>query len=377
MSTQVLSQPPWVNNIKLLQGKVFSIIGRIIDTTHIDALLDETALTTYWAPAFTHKSVDAKPDKNYEKLEFFGDKVMNYVFSMHIRERFGGEIDQAKGTLLMNQYMSKEFQAQLAEKLGLPEYVRFDPKYPNVNIHIKEDVIEAFFGCLSALSDDRIQKGFGTIYCFNLINDIFNDIPIVLEDIRKDPVTRLKELFEKLAWGTPQYTTKNSDNPKLGEVKVEIRYAQTGQVLGVGYGTKTKAEAEAATNSLKTLEDEGITVEYADQEKLERQRQRNPEFERQYRRVQAAIEKLNEVARNSGRVTISDFKITQVETHRVQGGQRYTFAIQVAWKGSDGKLVWKIITQQTGDDQDRTKIRVMKEFADKYNIPEEITGMST
>ena len=372
MATRTLSQPAWVNNIRLLQEKVYGIIVRVMDASHMNALLDQEALTKFWARAFTHKSVEADPQKNYDTFEFYGDKIMNDVFSDHIRKRFEDRIDQAKGTLLMNKYMSKEFQASLAEKLGLPEFIRFDPEFPNVNVNVKEDVLEAFFGCLKILADDRIQQGFGYIYCFNLINLIFNDIPIILEQIQKDPITLLKERFEKLGWGAPQYTNKNSDDPRLGEKKVEIRGGRTGDLLGVGYGSQAKAEAAAAQNALDKLDQAGITLEYADNERLERQRIRSPEFDKQYRRVQAAIDKLNIAARSQGKVTISDFKIFQVESHRVTGGQRYTYGINVAYQGTDGKLVWKVIAIQTGDDQDRTKIQVMKEFADKYQISETI-----
>lgn len=373
MAARVISQPEWVNNLGLLQRKIVSIIGVIMDPSHINALLDETALRKYWAVAFTHKSVDA--NNNYETFEFYGDKVMNYAFAMHIRKRFDDKLNQAKGTLLMNRYMSESFQAQIAELLGLPEYVRFDPQVPNINTKIKEDVTEAFFGCLNNLANDRIEpKGLmGYPYCYNLLNIIMNQIPISLESIQKDPVTQLKELFEKMAWGAPSYVQRNSDDPSLGPIKTEVRSATTGEILGIGYGTQDEARARASEAALKKLAEQGITVEYADREKMERQRIRNPEFERQYRRVQAAIAKLNEVARQHNKVSVVDFKISQVESRKVPGGgTRTTYAIEVAYQGADGKLNWRSLNQMTGNDNDQTKIAVMKDFADKYGVPDEL-----
>jgi dsRNA-specific ribonuclease len=373
MATQVLSQPEWVSNPQLLQRKIVSIIGRIMDPSHINALLDETALRQYWAVAFTHKSVDA--NNNYETFEFYGDKVMNYAFAMHIRKRFEDKLNQAKGTLLMNQYMSETFQAQLAECLGLPEYVRFDPQVPDINTKIKEDITEAFFGCLNNLANDRIEPegSMGYPYCYNLLNVIMNQIPISLESVQKDPVTQLKELFEKLAWGAPSYVQRNSDDPSRGPVKTEVRAATTGELLGIGYGTQDEARFQASAAALKKLADQGITVEYADREKMERQRIRNPEFDRQYRRVQTAIAKLNETARQYNKVPIVEFKISQIESHKVPGGgTRTTYAIEVAYQGADGKLIWRRINQMTGNDNDQTKIAVMKDFADKYKVPAEL-----
>lgn len=272
--------------------------------------------------------------------------------------------------------MSKKFQAGLAEKLGLPEFIRFDPQYPDVNINVKEDVLEAFFGCLKILADDRIYPGMGYIYCFNLINRIFKDIVIVLEDIQKDPVTLLKERFEKLGWGAPQYITKNSDNPRLGGVKIEIKDGSKGTLLGIGYGSKNEAEAAAAQNALQKIEEKGYTLEYADELKLERQRTRNPEFEKQYRRVEAAIVKLNEMVQKSGKSgKIVEFKIESGGSHRAiggGGGQRYTFVVKVAYQMVDGILDWKVFDQETGDDQDSTKIQLMRKVADKFQIPKEV-----
>lgn len=369
-ATQTISEPAWVKNIKLLQEKVYSIVGKVSDPGHTVALLDEYALKNYWAKCFTHKSVD--PTNNYDTMEFYGDKVMNFVFSAYIRKRFEDKLDQAKGTLILNQYMSKPFQAELAERLGLPEYIRYDPACPNVNTSVKEDVLEAFFGCLNNLVDDRIQEGMGSIYCRNLITEIFNTVPISPEDIQKDPKTRLKELFEKLGWGEPSYVTKNSDDPRQGEYRVDIRNRTTGALLGTGYGSSKKAEAQAAENALNKLAEEGVTLEFADKEKLERQRVRNPAFDQQYRRVEMAIEKLNAKAKAQGKVHISNFKISPVESHKVPGGFRYTFAIDVAFEGPDGKLQWRKTQQYTGDDSDQTKIEVMKRFADQNEVPAQV-----
>ena len=366
---QNLSQPAWVNNPGILQKKIYEILARIgVIETHVNLLLDMEALTNYWARVFTHKSVDADPRKNYETPEFFGDKAMNYTFSLIIRALFGDAINQANGTLLMNKYMSREFQAEVAEKLGLVEYVRFDPESPNVIESVKEDVLEAFFGCLDMLVNDRIGMGMGAVYCFNLMKHIFNDVKIVLDDIQKDPVTLLKELFEKFGWGLPQYNMANSDDPKQGAMKVEVRNGRTGTSLGIGYGNKARAEATAARNALKKLSDEGFTVEVADKNKLTRQLQNNPEFDKQYKRVEAVIKQMNEAAQKANKTKIIDFKIKSIESRQGNTGKRFTFSIEVAFQGNDGKLNWKTIQQATGDNQDTTKVQVMKELADKYGI---------
>lgn len=370
MAGKGISQPQWVANLPSLQKSIYSIIAKAdVDPTHINPLLNEEALSNYWVPAFTHSSVDAT--NNYEKLEFYGDKVLNYAFASYIRQRFENKLDQEKATLLLNRYMSKKFQAELSRKLGLIELVRHDPDAPNVGIDIQEDIFESFFGAFTTLADDKIQPGLGYIYSFNLLSDIFNNIAIELSEVQKDPITQLKELFEKLQWGKPISQISPSDDLSKGEIKVEVR-SITGETIGVGYGSQKAAEFQSAENALGYLSQRGITLQYAEEEKLKRTRGQNVEFDRQYKRVEAAVAKLNEQATAGGIVRIERFKITNVESRRVRGGSRYTFAIDIAYDSGQGRLVWRSVHQLTGDNPDQTKIDLMKTFADNYRIPVDI-----
>jgi len=365
MSAQTLSQPAWVGNLSVLQKAIYDIISKVIDKDHVPILLSAEAMVNYWAPAFTHKSVDAT--NNYEKLEFYGDKVLSYAFSSYIRQRFQNTLNQEQATLLLNQYMSKRYQPELARNLGLVELVRYNPEIPGVNVKVQEDIFESFFGAFSTITDDAIQPGLGYIYCFNLISDIFNEIEINPE-AQKDPKSQLKEIFEGLKWGEPNYITIHSDDPSRGETKVEIR-SITGEVIGVGYGSKKIAEFKAAENALNKLVSEGITAESVEKEKTRRARAQNPEFEKQYRRVEAAIVRLSQQAQAAGKTRVDRFKITRIDAQRVQGGYRYTFSIDVAYDSGQGRLTWRSAHQLTGSNPDQTKIDLMKTFADNYGIP--------
>ena len=358
------TQINWTNDIAVLQQKVFSIIGKIVfNQDHISKLLDQTAMTKYWGKCFTHKSADVS--YNNDTLEFYGDKCSNYVFASYLRDRFEDKIDQKECTLAQNRYMTKLFQAGLAEEMGLVQYLRYDPGDPKVSVSAKEDVFEAFFGCLNNLAEDRIQKGIGYIYCYNLMADIFNPIQIIFE---KDDITKLKELYEKLGWGLPSYIPFNSDQPKLGEYRIEIR-AKTGEVIGRAYGSARDASFKAALMALEALNKLGYTLEYAEEKKVERSRVRNPRFDLQYKRVELAVKKLNEMAKQQGKAQVTDFKIVQVESKKVEGGFRYTFALQIAYQTGPEKVAWMNAIQETGTDQDESKIKLMERFATTYGIP--------
>lgn len=369
-SRKMTSQPAWVQKPKLLADAIYAIFLKlklIEDPAVIQVLFSKEAMEKYWMKCFTHKSVSA--DYNNDAFEFYGDSVLGYNFAKYLRRRFKDGLNQANGTLLQNQYMSKKFQAQLARELGLVELLRFDPESEQ-SIHIQEDTFEAFAGCIDNIVDDLVGEGAGALYVYNLIIALFDPIPIVLGEVKKDDKTLLKEIYEKMGWGEPNYVTKNSDQPRLGPFRTEIRNL-AGTIIGFGYGSEKDAPFIAAAEALKYLEKQGITWESADQQKTERNRQRAPEFDRQYRRVEAAMAILANQARSQGKVPPTEFKIAKVEERKAEGGFRYTFAIQAGYQIGP-TTHWRSLLQQTGSNSDQTKINVMKEFADMYQIPAQL-----
>jgi len=370
MATVAMFQPEWVNDLSILQNAIYEILIRKLkielDRNLIDQLFDQESLLKYWVPAFTHKTVD--PTDNYEKLEFYGDKVLGYVFTQYLRRRFGKELDEAKATLLLNKYMSTEYLAFLARQLGLPELMRYNPETPEVATSVQEDAFEAFAGALNNLSEDKIKPGLGPILIFNMLTTLFKDVPIKLADVEKDAITMLKEIYEKMGWGRPAYIIEHSDRPELGPTKATIR-TQTGDILGVGYGSKSGAQNQASENALETLASQGVTWETADIRKLERKRDRNPEFERQYQRMTTGINRLNEQLQAQGKVPISDFRVVSIEQRKDSRGMSYTYSLKAAYQTRTG-LDWKAVETITGRNNDDVQIEVMKSFANKMGVPQ-------
>lgn len=369
MSTlqKTISEPDWVNNPAILQQNIYNIlIDKLrfdLDPQQINILLGQDAMTNYWIPTFTHKTID--PDNNYETLEFYGDKVLSYAFSQYLRKRLGKELNESKGTLLINKYMSKNYQAELASRMDLPQLIRYDPEEPKLSTSIKEDAFEAFSGALCNLAEDQIKPGMGPIYIFNMLVALFKDVPINLADVSRDPITELKEIYEKMGWGDPYYETTESDAPQLGPKKTQIRN-RTGIVLGTGYGNTNTSKAQAAERALEKLSKEGYTWETADAAKVQRNRERNSEFDKQYERVEAAVAELNKKAQAAGKAQVNNFKILKMEERQASSGMRYSYSLQLAFPTAGDGVKWINAGTKAGNNSDQTKITLMKEFADKY-----------
>lgn len=251
-------KPAWLNDISILRNFIYQTIKSHIEISDDDlkTILSEDGMEKYWKRAFTHETVNAKD--NYETLEFYGDSVIAYAFYMYIRDRFPGQINQRNGTLLSSKYASKTFQAKISKDLGLSAHIYYDRGSLNSNEDIREDTLEAFFGALNNSCDDLIGKGFGYLYCYNLLASIYNRYQIDLTQLKQDPKTLLKQLIDALYKGTSAEYERLSESSTPGSTVVRLKLPYTGEIF-IGRGAKKiQAEFDAATQALQYYESQNI-----------------------------------------------------------------------------------------------------------------------
>lgn len=229
-----------------------------------------------WEAAFTHPSFDIRPEYNYEKLEFIGDRVLKYAFNKYIMRRFP-ELDEDALTGVETTYMAKDFQPQYSRKLGLDKYVVL-VGMDRASTDIQEDLFESFIGALSNISDD-IEDGLGAVNVYNFIVWFFNKYKFDLEGaLGGKAKTLVRQIFERFdksmlegihSWimgddGVGTFTVKAT--PKIMEF---LSSKEPGKGFGVtlrspilgqakGYAEK-KTGKKAYQQALKTLESYGIT----------------------------------------------------------------------------------------------------------------------
>lgn len=165
-----------------------------------------------WVVGYTDPTFDPNKDSNYQLLELLGDRISGAIFSDFVIG-LNPAVDEEVLTKINSTYMSKAKQSAMARKLGLHKWIRTNM---DVTIHTSEDIFESTFGCLHKIGDDYIGKGNGNALCTNLITNLFYDLNINLGEILADPITQVKEIFEKLNWQSdPNVKFKPSE---LGEV---------------------------------------------------------------------------------------------------------------------------------------------------------------
>jgi len=195
--------------------------------------------------AITHKSYDAK--KNYEILEFLGDRILGLIISNKLIELYPNEkvgILDKKFSNLVNKNTCYE----VGNKLRLSEFVlvgNSKKKILKIENKIISDICESIIGAIYLDKGLQATKEF----ILNLWNDylkIFNE-PVI------DAKTKLQEFSLKKYKSLPIYKVVSNTGPRHKpnfEVGVKIKNSKF--IFSNGT-SKKNAEQSAAKMLLKNL----------------------------------------------------------------------------------------------------------------------------
>lgn len=172
-----------------------------------------------WRICFVHKNID--PKNNYENYEFYGDKIVSAAAASFIQKKYGDKIKAPVWlTKIYHHIVSSKILAKVGEIVGFSKFIKVNkqllreemnkkkvPSYIPVESYklffsIIEDTVEAFFGCLSTLLEDRLSRGSALEICTRILHSYYRTVPIDISyENLFDPVTRLKELYQsQLRW---------------------------------------------------------------------------------------------------------------------------------------------------------------------------------
>lgn len=114
-----------------------------------------------YSRAFRHHSID--PENNYERLEFLGDSVVNFVVAKYLCDKYP---DEQEGflTKMRTRIVRSETLAKFAKNMGLERFVYMTGKHMYRNWHkspkIGEDLFEALVGAIYIDQGLNIAKQF-------------------------------------------------------------------------------------------------------------------------------------------------------------------------------------------------------------------------
>ena len=159
--------------------------------------------------AFTHSSFKNKKNKNYERLEFLGDRVLALVISEDLFLKYSNENEGALSKRLSD-LVSKQKLLEVANEISIKEMLKIDQfEKRNLklkkNISILSDVCESLIGAIYLDSNLENAKKFISKYWKKKISkDILPP---------QDPKSLLQEVAQKKGLNLPKYILKNKEGP--------------------------------------------------------------------------------------------------------------------------------------------------------------------
>ena len=195
--------------------------------------------------AITHKSFNSK--KNYEQLEFLGDRVLGISLSERLIELYPNE---KVGTLdkKLASLVNKNKCFEVGKILNLDKFLLVGNSKKNAQNLEKKIISDC---CESIIGAIFLEKGFDVAKKFIL--KIWNEFLINSKIAVIDDKTKLQEFSLKHFKILPVYKVFSSTGPKhKPNFKVGVKLKNTKVIFGNG-SSKKKAEQLAAKGLLKNL----------------------------------------------------------------------------------------------------------------------------
>ena len=197
------------------------------------------------AQSLSHKSFDA--NKNNEKIEFLGDRVLGLVIAKKLLETYP---DEKEGILdkKFSSLVNKKTCLEIAKKINLEKFIlTFNPNNKKIKIEDKilSDSCEALIGAI------YLDKG------LNVVEKVILDLwkkqikQSIITQI--DAKTKLQELALKNFKKLPTYKLISNSGPRHKPLfKVGVKLPNTKYFIGSGK-SKKDAEQNAAIECLKSI----------------------------------------------------------------------------------------------------------------------------
>lgn len=195
--------------------------------------------------ALTHSSISSNVGKNYERLEFLGDRILGVAVASMLYKSFPAE---PEGNLSQRfvALVCKETVADVARKVGLGEFLRVADEDIRDNENVLCDVCEAIIGAI--FIDGGMDSAIG------FVNANWLDLIDKKVAPPKDAKTSLQEIAHIKGLGVPHYEIVNRSGLEHEPIfTVEVKLGDGIKACGKGHNKKL-AEFAAATKMLELLD---------------------------------------------------------------------------------------------------------------------------
>ena len=194
--------------------------------------------------ALTHRSAS---NTNNERLEFFGDAILNFFVSEMLFSKFPN-LPEGGLTKLRSSIVRREVLNEIGESLNLSKLMRFGPSEITDNSSIFGNALEAIIGAIYL--DSGYKKCSEVMYLLfgEKLDSVDPD-----EDIR-DAKTKLQEYLQKEGNKLPNYEVVSIKSSEQGSKFKVICQLKELSLSASGNGrSRKRAEMAAARSMLRKI----------------------------------------------------------------------------------------------------------------------------
>ena len=232
--------------------------GRPLTKDRVQAALGFEVLSfELVAQAFTHMSGVLPGGESYERLEFVGDAVLDFIVTKYLFDAFPGA-QEGFLTRVRTKLVSGKFLSVLAWRLGFQDLVVMNQealtKGWNSNPRILEDVFEAVVGAL--------YLGMGLVAARDFVLAVIERFA-TLDDVLEDTNHKDRLARHMRAQGVTVPVAYHADECAGADPWFEVRVSVGDRVLGrAGSRSKKDAEQAAARAALQAMGIRGEAIQH-------------------------------------------------------------------------------------------------------------------
>lgn len=198
--------------------------------------------------ALTHRSLYSDPKKNYERLEFLGDAVLDYVVSEWLFNKYY-RMDEGQLTKKRASLVNRTFLGMLGQKFGLVNHIFVDPNVDIKDIKVMQNIsADIYESLVGAIFLDGGEKS-----AIKFIHKTLIHIQSQADENSNYKGT-LIELSHRKGLTPPIFELTNSKGPehnKIFHAQVKLSNGQTYDGTGK---SKKQAEQNAAKIALEVMQ---------------------------------------------------------------------------------------------------------------------------
>ncbi|BAI79667.1 ribonuclease III [Deferribacter desulfuricans SSM1] len=204
--------------------------------------------------ALTHSSYayEKKLKRNYERLEFLGDSVLQLIVTEYLVIKYK-EFKEGVLSKYRSFFVSEDIISEIALKIRLNDFLMLG----------KGEIVSGGYTKPSILAD-IFESLLGAVYLDGGYNEARRIVLMLMSELMDeyiekgiiiDPKTELQKITQQKFGYIPEYKVLKEEGPEHDKVfTVELKLADGNKFIGVGRNKK-KAEIDAASKALTFLQD--------------------------------------------------------------------------------------------------------------------------